>query len=109
MDDRGLCRPVIVDGVNTYREDVLLVHFLDIFKSVVPMNMILKEVLKVPLIPFLVHCTCVMTWIQVILPNSTTAPLQVWLNNMNAVLTIRKHGHICNHVLVVNRLFSIRQ
>jgi hypothetical protein len=65
----------MVDGVNTYREDVLLLHFLDKFKSVLPMNMILKDILKVPLITFPVHCTSVATWIYVIMPNSAIAPL----------------------------------
>ena len=54
---------VIIDVVNTYWEDVFLVHLLNIFESVVLMNMILKDISKVPLIPFPEHSTCMATLI----------------------------------------------
>jgi hypothetical protein len=63
MDGWGLQFLVIIDVVNAYWEDVYLIHLLNVFESVVSMNMILKDISKVPLIPFPEHSTCMATWI----------------------------------------------
>ena len=43
-DNWGLCCPVIIDVIiNTYWEDVFLVHLLDVVESVVSINMFLNK------------------------------------------------------------------
>jgi hypothetical protein len=88
----SLVTPSFYNCFQTDREDIFLEEALHKLKCVVRVYQVHKNMDELHFFPFSEDLTCMATGVQKVLPDTTIAPLEVWLHNVDALLpTISRH------------------
>lgn len=70
------------------------------------LNLVLEDKIDIIFLPFPKESTTMPTWVEIVLPNAATAPLQeLWFNNVNSIWLPCIEWHAGHLLLVVVGVF----